>query len=127
MAFDYKLEFAYDESTAADASVFIQMRNNPPVYMGRANKEDYDLLPPTEQHIFTTTLFAISGVTELATNAYRVWIMKSPAYTWTEVLSPALDYMKTYFGQTTMNALPGSGNINGEGFTLSSINQRRKL
>jgi len=127
MAFQYKLEFSFDDTTASDSSVYIQLRNNPPIYQAHIDKENYDVLPEEQKNEFLTNLFLIAGVTELSTRAYRVWLMKSPTYTWEEVLLPVIYYMAGYYGESTIESLPGSGQINGTGFYISNANQRRKL
>lgn len=128
MALDYKLEFAYDNTTAADASVFIHLKHNPPIYQERIDKEDYDILDAELQHEFLVNILSIAGVTEISSRAYRIWIMKSPAYSWEDIIEPTLYYMKNWFGEDSINPLPGSANTDGTGgITLSDINQRRKL
>lgn len=125
--FKYKLEFFYDESSPSDASVYIHMRDNPPIYQEHIDKEEYDILPAEQKHEFLTEIFNISGVTELSTKAYRVWLMKSPVFTWEEVLLPTLHYMKGYYSYDGIEPLPGSANVDGTGLTLSGPNNRRKI
>lgn len=127
MPLQYKLEYSYDENSRSDSSVFIQLRRNPPIYQAHIDKEDYDILPDEQKHEFLTSLFNIAGVTELSTRAYRVWLMKSPVYTWEEVMLPVLYYMAGYYGDSGIEPLPGSGNPDGTGFTISNPNQRRKI
>lgn len=125
--FFYKLEFVFDDTAPGDASVFIQMRNNPPIYQDHITKEEYDILPDEEKNDFLTHLFAFAGVVELSTKAYRIWLMKSPVYHWDEVLVPILYYLTAYYSYDTYEALPGSANVDGTGLTLSSPNNRRKI
>lgn len=125
--FFYKLEFIFDDTAPSDASVFIQMRDNPPIYQEHVTKESYDILPSLSKHVFLTNLFLIAGVTELSTKAYRVWIMKSPVYSWSEVLVPVLFYMSGFFGYSGIKDLPGSGNLDGTGLTLNASTNRRKI
>lgn len=127
MALYYKLEFVYDESSASDASVFIHLRHNTPVYQSRLTKEDYEILTEDEQDDFISALFNIGGVVEISLKGYRIWVMKSPVYSWQEVLEPLLYYLKDFYGEDRFEALPGSGNIDGTGLTLAGIDQRRKL
>lgn len=127
MALDYKLEFSYNESSPSDPSVYIQLRRNTPVYQEHIDKEDYDILGDGNKHEFLTGLFNISGVVELSTRAYRIWLMKSPVFTWSEVLLPVLTFLADYYGEDELNQLPGSANPDGTGFTLEGPNQRRKL
>lgn len=125
--FQYKLEFSYDSSASADASVFIQMRDNPPIYQDRIEKEVYDLLAQSSKSDFLTALFNIAGVVELSSKAYRIWLMKSPVYSWQEVLVPTLAYLSYYFQHDRLSPLPGSGNTDGTGLTLDSQSNRRKI
>ncbi len=126
-AFPYLLEFVQDDTTPSDASVYIQMRDNPPIYMVHTNKEDYDILPPDQQNPFITTLFDIAGVTEMSIKAYRIWIMKSPAYNWSEVLLPILYYLSNFFGYNGITEMAGSGHPDGTGLTLDSVDNRRAI
>ena len=123
----YRLEFNYDESTRSDSSVFIQLRENPPIYQEHIDKEKYDILPEELKNVFLTSIFNISGVTELSVKAYRVWIMKSPVYNWKEVLDPVLYYIASYYSFDDIEQMLGSGNTDGTGFTLSQPVNRRKL
>lgn len=125
--FYFKLEFVFDDTAPADASVFIQLRDNPPIYQAHTTKEEYDILDESEKNEFLTTLFEMAGVVELATSAYRIWLMKSPAYNWEEVLDPIVHYLMSYFEYDDLQTLPGSANIDGTGLTLGSINQRRRI
>ncbi len=125
--FPYKLEFVYDESAPADSSVFIQMRDNPPTYMVHTTKEDFDILSIDQKDPFIKALFDISGIHEMSIKTYRIWIMKSPVYSWTEILNPVLYYLANFYGYVGITALPGSGNIDGTGLQLTSLNNRRKV
>lgn len=121
----YRLEYTYDETIRSDMSVFIHLRQNTPIYQARIDKEDYDI--STTKHPFLTGLFNIAGVTEVSTRAYRIWLMKSPIYTWEEVLYPVLWYCAFWYQHDSLAALPGSANPDGTGFTLPSPLQRRKI
>jgi hypothetical protein len=121
----YRLEFNYDETNKSDSSVYIHLKINVPVYQPRLDKEDFDV--QGSGHPFLVGLFSISGVTEVSTKAYRVWLMKSPVFNWKEVLEPALYFIASSFGYTSLYQMPGSGGTDGSGFTLPSSNQRRKI
>ncbi len=126
-SFQYKIEFNYNDDGPADAGCYIQIRRNVPIYQNRIDKEFYDVKPDEEKHEFLTGLFNIAGVTEVATQAYRVWLMKSPVYDWDEVLEAVLDFMKGSYGDDPLESLPGSGWSDGQGFTLESPSTRRPL
>lgn len=127
MALEYRLEFVFDDSQASDASAFIHLRVNPPIYQSHIDKEDYDILPSEEKHAFLTGLFNVAGVTELSSRAFRVWLMKSPSYTWQEVMEPALYFIASSFGESEITSMPGSAQPNGTGTTLTSVNNRRPI
>lgn len=125
MALEYKLEFVYDEGDPSDDSVYIQLRKNPPIYRSHTDKEDYDVLPEEEKHPFLTGIFNIAGVTEVSSRAYRVWIMKSPVYSWEEVLAPVLNFIKNWYSESSFSQLPGSADPNGVGMRIYTVTQRR--
>jgi len=124
-SFYYKLEFIYDDTSSSDASVFIQMRDNPPIYQDDITKEVYDVLPDDQKDDFLTQMFSFAGVTELSTKAYRIWLMKAPTYSWEEVLVPILYYLTSFYGKDDFQSLPGSAMVNGMGLKLNSITNRR--
>ena len=103
------------------------MRLNTPVYQAHIDKEDYDVLDEGLKHEFLTGIFNISGVVELSTKAYRIWLMKSPVFTWEEILLPVLYFTANYYGEGTISELPGSASPNGSGFQLGAPAQRRKI
>jgi hypothetical protein len=121
----YRLEYSYDETTRSDSSVFIHLKINVPVYQTRIDKEDFDV--NGNGHPFLTGIFSVSGVTEVSTKAYRVWIMKSPVFNWKEVLDPVLYFIATSLGYNSLYQMPGSASVDGTGFTLPSPTQRRKI
>lgn len=123
----YKLEYVFDETAPADSSVYIHLRDNPPIYQSHIDKEDYDVLPTELKHDFLTGLFVISGVVELSTKAYRVWLMKSPVFTWPEVIDPVIDGIRRWYNYDDIKMLPGSAFHDGTGTTLNSPNNRRKV
>lgn len=127
MALQYKLEYSYDQGTRSDSSVYIHLRVNPPIYQAHIDKEDYDVLPEELKHVFLTSIFNIAGVTELSSRAYRIWLMKSPVYTWSEVVVPVLYYIAGYFSEGSIQELPGSAKTDGSGFVLPEPINRRKI
>ena len=121
MALEYKLEYNKNDEKPSDEAVYIQLRRNTPVYQAHIDKEAYDILPEENKHEFLTGLFNIGGVVEVSSKAYRVWISKSPSFTWSEVLDPLLVYMKEYYGEDDLEEMAGSG------IALDSSLQRRDI
>jgi len=125
MALEYKLEFN-TPSGAADDSVYIHLRVDP-VYRTRIGKEAYSLLDAADKQPLITELFDIAGVVEISTKAHRVWLMKSPIFSWQEVLQPVLFLLRDRFGETSISPLPGSAEIDGSGLRLDSDTNRRTI
>lgn len=125
MALEVKLEYvAVDDG---DDSVMWQIRRDPPAYIDRIGKEEYSRLDTTDQDPFITGLFDVVGVTEVSSQAYRIWVMKSPAYEWQEVNDSLQAYLLDEFGETDVEYLQGSANKDGTGFRLVSDRNRRDL
>ena len=70
---------------------------------------------------FVSGIFDIPGIVELAMQANRLWIMKSPAYSWPEVMPHVIEYLRVNLAQDTVEELAGSGAV------ISSEDQRRAL
>lgn len=121
----YRIEFSQDENTRSDSAAYIHIRQIPPIYQTAIDKEDYET--SLTKHPFITGIFNISGVCELSVKAYRIWLVKSPIFTWQEVLTPVLLYLANWFQNDSIVALPGSADLDGKGFVLPSPLQRRKL
>ena len=125
MAYQYKLEYQWDDEDPADDGVYIQQRVDVPKYLSHIDKEAYEELEAEDKHAFTTGLLDVAGVTELSSRAYRVWIMKSPVYSWEEVLTATLLFLKDWYSETELEELPGSAKIEGVGTRLQSVRNRR--
>ncbi len=128
----YKIEQLTDETQPSDDAIYLHLRANPPTYLSHMDKEEYDLLPDEEKHEFATTLFNIEGVVELSLKAYRIWIMKSPIYTWQEIVDPVLAYLVFYYATDEAIPINGSalsGNMDSQPSKarLGSVNQRRDI
>lgn len=126
MAFLYKLEYSYDNENPADSGVYVHMRQMPPITRRQTRKEDYDNLPAEDKHPFLDGIFNTPGVEEVSSLAYRIWIMKSPVYTWTEVNTSLLGFLTTWMMESSMEPMQGSANIDGSGLTLASPRNRRE-
>lgn len=132
MALFYKLELLTDKSQPSDDAVYIHIRENPPIYLSHIHKERYDILPPEEKHEFPSTLFSIEGVVELSLKAYRIWLMKSPIYSWKEVIEPVLAYLVFYYSTDEAipingSALPGDMDQDTSRARLNNVNERRTI
>jgi hypothetical protein len=121
----YKLEYN-KKSGASDDSVYVHLRVDPQAYYRfQIGKEAYDKLDSTAQDAFANGLFNVKGVEEISVTAYRVWYMKAPAYQWDEVNTGALSFLMTFFGQSSLDEIAGSGKIDGSGIRLESETNRR--
>ena len=127
MSLMYKLEYIYDSGAPSDCAVFIHLRDAPPVYLAHITKEDYDWLDSSLKNDFASGLLNVAGLTEISIKAYRVWLMKSPVYTWEEVLIPVLYFIAESLGKSGIFAIQGSADYTGSGFTVPSQSQRRKI
>jgi hypothetical protein len=125
MALQYKLEFN-TPSGSSDDSVYIHLRQDP-VFQTRIGKESYTALPDDQKQVLITELFDVPGVVELSTKATRLWLMKSPIFSWQEVIQPVLFILRDSFGETSIESLPGSAFIDGTGFRLTSDTSRRTI
>jgi hypothetical protein len=126
MGLQYKLEYNH-KSEASDDSVYVHLRVDPqPYYRFQIGKENYDKLDATSQDAFANGLFNVKGVEEISVMAYRVWYMKSPVYTWGEVNTAALNFLMTFFGESSLTEIQGSARIDGTGGIRlpSEINRR---
>jgi len=125
MTLQYKLEYN-TPSGGGDDAVYIQLRTDPAgYYRFRTGKEDYETSGNTDS--FANGLFSVDGVEEISVTAYRVWIMKSPVYDWTEVNSGVLGFLQTFFAEGSLEPIPGSASLDGSGLRLDSDDNRRSL
>lgn len=106
---NYKLEYFKDATQPSDEGVFIHLDIDLPAYQGLIGKEDYLALDVQDQSAFVTGLFGIAGVMDVSAKANRLFITKSPIFTWMQVFSPLLVYLQAQLGATSVNELPGSG------------------
>lgn len=125
MALQYKLEFN-TPSGSSDDSVYIHLRQDP-VFQTRIGKESYTALPDDQKKDLITEIFDVPGVVELSTKATRIWLMKSPVFSWQEVIQPVLFILRDRFGESSIEDLPGSGLIDGSGMRLLSDTSRRTI
>jgi len=122
----YKLEYNWDEVGDANSGVYIHLRENPPIYLTKTNKEDYDILPEENKHVWMAGIFAIAGITEASSQCYRIWVKKSPAFTWAEVTLPLLHFMRSWFEYDGLLEIQGSDNVEGAGAKFIDSKDRRE-
>lgn len=114
----YKLEYFKGADGASDEGVYIQMRSDVSSYLKLISKEAY-LRGDGVGSDLATSLFAIPGVVRLALQAHRVYIEKSPVYSWSEILGPAMALLQGDTNTDSLIELPGSG------VTLDTADDRR--
>lgn len=125
MPLQYKLEFNTPRG-ASDESVYIHLRQDP-VFQTRIGKESYSVLPDEQKKDLITEIFDVPGVVELSAKATRIWLMKSPVFSWQEIIQPVLFILRDHFGESEIASLPGSAFIDGSGFRLVSDTSRRTI
>lgn len=108
-ALKYLLEFGMDSDLKEDPGVFIHIQTDPPDYQKRVTKETYMQQDESLQTPFVNEIFGVAGITEVSSSAYRVWVSKSPAYQWNDVLQPLLTRIANMTGFDSIEELPGSG------------------
>lgn len=119
MTMEYKIEYLKNDGEPEDHSCYIQLRQNVPVYMSRIDKEAYEY--GDNRNDWMDGIFQIPGIVEASSRAYRVWVSKSPVFTWSEVLGNLIPYMASVLGGG------GSTELFGSGITLEHPNNRRDL
>lgn len=101
----YQVEFFQGyNGKPSDEGVFIQLRHDVPSYIERTGKEDYD--PNGDDGSdFLTDLFNVNGVVVVSTTAYRVYIEKSPTYSWDEIINPVVEVIRGATGLTGVSEI----------------------
>jgi hypothetical protein len=116
---DYKLEyFKSDSNSDGDEGAYIHFRTDMPAYQSKIGKEEYYCLPEEKQSEFLNTLFSVGGVEVISSMAFRLYIEKSPVFSWSEVLGPLIEVVRVFTSMSGVNELPGSP------VTLTTANRR---
>ena len=132
----FKLEYFHGAGGPTDDGVFIQLRHEVPAYQHVITKEVYFSSENQNHSDFATALFNVYGVVRLSSQAWRVYIEKSPVFKWDEVLGiPMIP------GRPVVNSVPASNSVlnvimtfcscqtveelQGSGITLTSQSDRR--
>ena len=102
----YRAEFLKDEITASNEAVFLQLRGSPQAddWMDRTRKQDY----VDGTSVLADAIFGVAGVTELSIQPFRVWMSKSPIYSFEEIIPTVLFLIQDNLGLTSNEELPGS-------------------
>lgn len=102
----YRAEFLKDESSSSNEAVFLQLRGSPFAedWIERVRKQDY--LDGTSA--LADAILGVAGVTELSIQPFRVWLSKSPIYSFDEILPTVLFLIQDSLGLTDVEELPGS-------------------
>lgn len=101
MALQYQIEFFQGyNGKPSDEGCYIQLRTDVPSYTKKIGKEEFD-----GSDDFIQALFDVDGIVALSTTAFRVYIEKSPAFSWDEVLNPAIDAIKEAVNQTDVTEI----------------------
>lgn len=108
---EYKLEyFKGAGGSATDEGVFIHLRTDPPGYQTVITKESYSSAEnSSNQTDFIDSLFDVAGIVRLASQGWRLYIEKSPVFTWEEIIPNILDVLVDVTGSDGVTELPGSG------------------
>lgn len=132
----FKLEYFHGASGPTDDGVFIQLRTEVAAYQHIITKEVYFSNENSNHSDFVTALFNIPGVVRVSSQAWRVYVEKSPVFKWTEVLGVPVEQ-----GVSLLDGMPPSPSVmntimsfcgcdsvhelNGSGITLNSQDDRR--
>lgn len=121
MPFDlvFKLEYFKGVGGASDEGVFIQLKSDVPAYSTKVTKEDYVNGVGGTASDFMDGIFSVSGVVVAASQAFRVYVEKSPLFEWSEVLGPLMEFVRIQVGADNLEEAVGSPT------TLTSENDRR--
>lgn len=114
---EYKLEYF----KGADEGCYIQLRTEVPAYQHIIAKEVYFSTDNKVHSDFCTAVFNVPGVVRLSSQAWRLYIEKSPVFTWSEVLGPVMAVLMEFTDCTSLHELQGSG------VTLTSDTDRRSF
>jgi len=102
----YRLEYFKDDKDASNEAVYLQLRGSPNAddWIDRTRKQDY--VEATSG--LADAIFEVAGITELSIQPFRVWLSKSPIYSFEEILPTVLFLIQDSLGLTSAEELPGS-------------------
>jgi hypothetical protein len=120
MAFNlvFKLEYFKGVGGASDEGCFVQLKTDVPAYCSKISKEEY-VNGGGNPSDFMDGIFAIAGITVAGSGAFRVYVEKSPLFTWSEILGPLMEFIRVQVGAIALEEAAGSPT------TLVSENDRR--
>ena len=102
----YRSEFLKDDNNASNEAVYLQLRGSPQAddWMDSTRKQDYEY----GTSVLADAIFGVAGVTELSIQPFRVWMSKSPIYSFEEIIPTVLFLIQDSLGLTSNEELPGS-------------------
>ncbi len=102
----YRIEFLKVDGEPSNEALFFQFRQSPKRehWLDRVRKQDYGL----GSNVLADSIFLVAGVTELSIQPFRIWISKSPAYNWSEIILPVGVATAATLGLDDPVELPGS-------------------
>lgn len=105
---DYRLE--YVKIPLHDDGIFIHTRTDLPEYRPFVHREDYFIGADDVRTGFFNGIMNTPGVTGAAAQAFRLYLTKSPVFSWSELLGPIMEWLRTNLSLDALNELYDSGN-----------------
>lgn len=105
---DYRLEYVKIDNH--DDGVFVHVRTDVPEYRSFVYRDDYFVGADDVRTGFFNGVMNTPGVTGGASQAFRLYITKSPVFSWSEILGPIMEWLKTNVTADGLNELYDSGN-----------------
>jgi hypothetical protein len=105
----YKVEYLKDDKKLGDEGALLHVTPDVGTYRSYVTREEYMCMDPDLQSAFMDSIFAVEGVVAAASQANRIFIEKSPIFTWDEVVTPVLEAARVMTSTLDVEELPGSG------------------
>jgi hypothetical protein len=106
---DYRIE--YVKFNNHDDGVFVHFRTDLPEYRSFVYRDDYFIGSDDVRTAFFNGIMNTPGVTACASQAFRLYLEKSPVFSWAEVLGPVMEWIRASVSATALNELFDSGNL----------------
>lgn len=105
---DFRLE--YVKIPLHDEGIFVHVRTDVPEYRSFVHREDYFIGADDVRTVFFTSIMNTPGITGAAAQAFRLYLTKSPVFSWSELLGPIMELMRVTLNLDALNELYDSGN-----------------